>query len=166
MKEMEQIRSKFGQDSNNTSEARRWRAVSLLMMGYDFVAVCFSWFAVLWGRFDFRLDEIPAEYLQAYLKFILPYAVVMILLMAAFVYFSMMFVLWMKTLTGSLTYGFLIIAGFFLLLFILFVLLRKKMIINPIIKKMSSILFSESGEVETFGQGAGKRCGSRLGRSL
>jgi len=71
-----------------------------------------------------------------------------ILLMAAFVYFSMMFVLWMKTLTGSLTYGFLIIAGFFLLLFILFVLLRKKMIINPIIKKMSSILFSESGEME------------------
>ena len=71
-----------------------------------------------------------------------------ILLMAAFVYFSMMFVLWMKTLTGSLTYGFLIIAGFFLLLFILFVLLRKKMIINPIINKMSSILFSESGETE------------------
>lgn len=71
-----------------------------------------------------------------------------ILLMAAFVYFSMMFVLWMKTLTGSLTYGFLIIAGFFLLLFILFVLLRKKMIINPIIKKMSSIMFNESGETE------------------
>ena len=71
-----------------------------------------------------------------------------ILLMAAFVYFSMMFVLWMETLTGNLTYGFLIIAGFFLLLFILFVLLRKKMIINPIIKKMSSILFSESGETE------------------
>lgn len=71
-----------------------------------------------------------------------------ILLMAAFVYFSMMFVLWMKTLTGSLTYGFLIIAGFFLLLFILFVLLRKKMIINPIIRKMSSIMFNESGETE------------------
>lgn len=71
-----------------------------------------------------------------------------ILLMAAFVYFSMMFVLWMKTLTGSLTYGFLIIAGFFLLLFILFVLLRKKIIINPIIKSMSSILFKESEETE------------------
>lgn len=71
-----------------------------------------------------------------------------ILLMAAFVYFSMMFVLWMKTLTGSLTYGFLIIAGFFLLLFILFVLLRKKMIINPIIKKMSAILFKSEEETE------------------
>ena len=71
-----------------------------------------------------------------------------ILLMAAFVYFSMMFVLWMKTLTGSLTYGFLIIAAFFLLLFILFVLLRKKMIINPIIKKMSSILFKSEEEME------------------
>lgn len=71
-----------------------------------------------------------------------------ILLMAAFVYFSMMFVLWMKTLTGSLTYGFLIIAGFFLLLFILFILLRKKIIINPIIKAMSGILFKESEEME------------------
>lgn len=69
-----------------------------------------------------------------------------ILLTAAFVYFSMMFVLWMKTVTGSLTYGFLIIAAFFLLLFILFVLLRKKIIINPIIKKMSAILFKEAEE--------------------
>ena len=67
-----------------------------------------------------------------------------ILLTAAFVYFSMMFVLWMKTVTGSLTYGFLIIAAFFLLLFILFILLRKKIIINPIIKAMSSILFKDS----------------------
>ena len=71
-----------------------------------------------------------------------------ILLTAAFVYFSMMFVLWMKTVTGSLTYGFLIIAAFFLLLFILFILLRKKLIINPIIKKMSSILFKSEEEME------------------
>ena len=67
-----------------------------------------------------------------------------ILLTAAFVYFSMMFVIWMKTVTGSLTYGFLIIAAFFLLLFVLFILLRKKIIINPIIKAMSSILFKDS----------------------
>ena len=67
-----------------------------------------------------------------------------ILLTAAFVYFSMMFVIWMKTVTGSLTYGFLIIAAFFLLLFILFILLRKKIIINPIIKAMSAILFKDS----------------------
>ena len=71
-----------------------------------------------------------------------------ILLTAAFVYFSMMFVLWMKTVTGSLTYGFLIIAAFFLLLFILFILLRKKLIINPIIKKMSAILFKSEEEME------------------
>ena len=71
-----------------------------------------------------------------------------ILLTAAFVYFSMMFVLWMKTVTGSLTYGFLIIAAFFLLLFIFFILLRKKLIINPIIKKMSVILFKSDEEME------------------
>ena len=71
-----------------------------------------------------------------------------ILLTAAFVYFSMMFVLWMKTVTGSLTYGFLIIAAFFLLLFILFILLRKKLIVNPIVKKMSTILFKSEEEME------------------
>ena len=71
-----------------------------------------------------------------------------ILLTAAFVYFSMMFVIWMKTVTGSLTYGFLIIAAFFLLLFVLFILLRKKLIINPIIKKMSAILFKSEEEME------------------
>ena len=70
-----------------------------------------------------------------------------ILLMAAFVFFSMVFVLWMKDLTGSLMTGLLILGGFFIVLFILFWLLRKKIMINPMIKKLSAILFKDSESV-------------------
>ena len=54
------------------------------MMAYDFIAVVFAWFAVLWGRCDFRYTQIPTRYLEPFQKFILPYAVVTILLLAAF----------------------------------------------------------------------------------
>ena len=70
-----------------------------------------------------------------------------ILLMAAFVFFSMVFVLWMKGLTGSMMTGFLILGAFFVLLFIIFFLLRKKLMINPLIKKLSSVLFKDSESV-------------------
>ena len=54
----------------------------------------------------------------------------------------------MKQLTGSWIYGFLIMGGIFILLFIILLLLRKKIMVNPIIKKLSSILFKEEVEVE------------------
>lgn len=83
---------------------------------------------------------------------ILSYLVVIVagalLLMTAFIFFSMVFVLWMKDVTGSMMYGFLILGGFFILLFLLFLALRKKVMINPIIKKMSSILFKDAEEIE------------------
>lgn len=71
-----------------------------------------------------------------------------LLLMGAFLYFSMILVVWMKQLTGSWIYGFLIMGGIFILLFIILLLLRKKIMVNPIIKKLSSILFKEEVEVE------------------
>ena len=70
-----------------------------------------------------------------------------ILLMAAFVFFSLVFVLWMKNLTGSMMTGFVILGAFFIVLFILFWLLRKKIMINPMIKKLSAILFKDSEPV-------------------
>ena len=63
---------------------RRWRWLSFLMMGYDLIAICFAWFAVLWARFDFRLSQIPTDYFLAYRRFIVPYAVVTILLLMVF----------------------------------------------------------------------------------
>lgn len=53
----------------------------------------------------------------------------------------------MKQLTGSWIYGFLIMGGIFILLFIILLLLRKKIMVNPIIKKLSSILFKEEVEL-------------------
>lgn len=70
-----------------------------------------------------------------------------LLLMGAFLYFSMILVVWMKQLTGSWIYGFLIMGGIFILLFIILLLLRKKIMVNPIIKKLSSILFKEEVEL-------------------
>ena len=53
----------------------------------------------------------------------------------------------MKQLTGSWIYGFLIMGSIFILLFIILLLLRKKIMVNPIIKKLSSILFKEEVEL-------------------
>ena len=83
MTKKHQVRSEIGQE-NSIPRIERWRILSFLMMAYDFVAVCFAWFAALWGRFDFRYSQIPEGYLQAYARFIPPYAMVTVLLLAAF----------------------------------------------------------------------------------
>lgn len=66
-----------------------------------------------------------------------------ILGLTAFVYFSMAFVFWMKDILGSMLPGFLMVGGFFILLVLLFCLFRKKWLVNPVIRKLSSILFAE-----------------------
>ena len=83
MDRMQENQPVLGQEHNNTQRIR-WQVLSFFMMVYDFVAVGFAWFAVLWGRFDFRFSQIPGEYYQAYGKFIVPYAIVTILLLLAF----------------------------------------------------------------------------------
>ena len=70
-----------------------------------------------------------------------------LLLMTAFVYFSMILVVWLKDVTGSWIYGFLSIGVFFVVLFLIFLMLRKKIMVNPIIKKMSSILFNNEAQL-------------------
>lgn len=57
-----------------------WDRISTYLMVYDFIAICFSYFAALWLRFDGKFGSIPKEYLMPYAKFILPYAVICILL--------------------------------------------------------------------------------------
>lgn len=94
----------------------------------------------------FKLNMV--EKLSQIFSFLIVIVAGALLLMTAFIFFSMVFVLWMKELTGNMMYGFLILGGFFILLFILFFALRKKLMINPIIKKMSSILFKDTEEME------------------
>ncbi len=64
-----------------------------------------------------------------------------ILILASFIYFSMAFVHWMNSIFDSMIPGFLILGGFFLILFSLFYGLKTKIFLNPIIKKLSSIFF-------------------------
>lgn len=89
--------------------------------------------------------------LTSALSQIISYLIIIIagslLLMTAFVYFSMILVVWLKDATGSWIYGFLIIGVFFVLLFLIFWLLRKKLFLNPIIRKMSSILFNNEAQL-------------------
>ena len=48
----------------------RWQKVALGLMAYDVLAVNGAYFAALLLRFDLHYSSIPAEYLDAYLKFI------------------------------------------------------------------------------------------------
>lgn len=53
-----------------------WHKVSIWLAIYDIVAVCISYFAGLWIRFDCRYTQIPENYFQAYLRFIPFYALI------------------------------------------------------------------------------------------
>lgn len=74
--------------------------------------------------------------------------VVALLAMGAFLYLSMVVVVWMKELTGSWMYGFLLMGIFLIFLLVLFVLLRRKLLLNPITKKMSDVLFGKEVDIE------------------
>lgn len=56
-----------------------WHKVSIWLAIYDIIAVCVSYFAGLWIRFDCRYSQIPPHYFEAYLKFIPIYAVACLL---------------------------------------------------------------------------------------
>lgn len=66
------------------------------------------------------------------------------LALAAFVYFSLAFAYYLKSLLGSMTPGLCIIGGIFILILILIVAFRKQFIINPLIKRISKILFKDT----------------------
>ncbi len=50
--------------------------VTLLLVGYDFVTVAFSYFLALWFRFDGEYSKIPHDYFINYIGFIPIYAVI------------------------------------------------------------------------------------------
>ncbi|MGN0436065.1 MAG: polysaccharide biosynthesis protein [Wujia sp.] len=59
----------------NKRGIEHWELVSLILMGYDFLAVVVSYFGALWLRFDCRFGRIEEKYLKAYCSSILIYAV-------------------------------------------------------------------------------------------
>ncbi|MDO4943102.1 MAG: nucleoside-diphosphate sugar epimerase/dehydratase [Lachnospiraceae bacterium] len=50
-----------------------WKAVRIMLLAYDMIAVNLSYFLALWFRFDCRFTQIPQEYWTAFLRFVLVY---------------------------------------------------------------------------------------------
>ena len=65
---------------NVKRKIEHWQIISILMMVYDFVAVCISYFIALWLRFDGLIRNIPQRYFQPYMQIILPCAAASIII--------------------------------------------------------------------------------------
>lgn len=59
---------------------------------------------------------------------------------------SIALALWLGDMFDSTALGFLLISGFYFLLFLLFLLFRRQLIMRPIIKIMAEIMFSDDEE--------------------
>lgn len=55
-----------------------WQVIAILMVAYDLVTSAIAYFLALWLRYDCEFSSIHAEYLEAYLKFIPFYIVIVI----------------------------------------------------------------------------------------
>ena len=62
----------------NRVRIKHWQLVTLYLIIYDFAVAVFSYGAALWLRFDCRLSAIPEEYMTPFLRWILVYAAVTI----------------------------------------------------------------------------------------
>ena len=93
----------------------------------------------------FKLNAVGA--LSQFVSYLIVIIVGAMLLVTVLVFLAIIMVLWLKNVTGSLIYSLLIMSGVFVLLFLLLLLFRKKLMLNPIIRKMSSILFSKESEI-------------------
>ncbi|NCC99188.1 MAG: hypothetical protein EOL95_05710 [Bacteroidia bacterium] len=94
-------------------------------------------------RYDLLRLEV-LEKLSLILSLFILIVVSVMLALVAFVYFSLAFAYYLKSLLGSMTPGLCIIGGIFILMLILIALLRKQLIINPLIKHVSKILFKDN----------------------
>ena len=57
-----------------------WKIISVLLMAYDFVAVCAAYFLALLIRFDGIYSRIEAQYIPPFNTFILPCAAVSVII--------------------------------------------------------------------------------------
>ena len=93
----------------------------------------------------FKLNAVGA--LSKFVSYLIVTIIGVMLLVTVLIFLSIILVLWLKNATGSYIYSLLIMSGFYVLLFFILLLLRKKLMLNPIIRKMSSILFSKESEL-------------------
>lgn len=65
---------------NGKRKIEHWQIISILLMLYDFVAVCGAYFAALLLRFDGVYSSIEARYIPPFNTFILPWAAVSVVI--------------------------------------------------------------------------------------
>ena len=94
----------------------------------------------------FKLNAVGT--LSQFVSYLIVIIAGVMLLVTVLILLGAILVLWLKNATGSLIYSLLIMSGIFVVLFLLLLLFRKKLMLNPIIKKMSSIIFSKEGELQ------------------
>lgn len=92
-----------------------------------------------------KLNAVGA--LSQFVSYLIVIIAGVILLLTVVIFLAVIMVLWLKNVTGSLIYSLLIMSGVFVFLFLLLLLFRKTLMLNPIIRKMSSILFSKESEI-------------------
>ena len=92
-----------------------------------------------------KLNAVGA--LSQFVSYLIVIIAGVILLLTVVIFLAVIMVLWLKNVTGSLIYSLLIMSGVFVFLFLLLLLFRKTLMLNPIIRKMSSILFSKESEM-------------------
>ena len=85
-----------------------WQMVAILLAVYDFTAVCAGYFLALFLRYDCAYNTITEIFLNAYLRFILPWAAVSILIFLLFRMYNSMwrfasFTELIRTFLGSVT---------------------------------------------------------------
>ena len=77
--------------------------------------------------------------------------VVVFIIAFCLLFISLAFAFWYGEVTGDLAGGFLILAGFYLLLGLILILGRKSLILGPIIRSLSAIMY-ENDEPEEKGK--------------
>jgi hypothetical protein len=90
---------------------------------------------------NLRLDYLRlhvAEFLIRFFSGLVLWSVIFLFLFFVLVFGSFAFAYWFGDLTGNMALGFLIIAGFYILLAILIYLLRKVLLIRPFTKLIIS----------------------------
>jgi len=73
------------------SGPQHWQLIALWLVIFDIVAAIGAYFLALWFRFDCRYSLIPAEYMDAYVRFIPIYAAICVFI---FYLFRMYHIMW------------------------------------------------------------------------
>lgn len=100
---------------------------------------------------ELRYDLLRVELLEkiSLISALLLTAVVAILLgTILFTYLSVLLLLWLETLLGSMVYGLCIVIGIHILLLICIFAFRKQLFVNPLVRQFSKIIFAENKQKE------------------